>query len=132
MTKQKSPLPAALPADKGAKTGSICEMTQLCIKDFTTVTVNRQMGFIANYLLHGAENAIPRRDLMALTGYSDRELRRLIEAERRQGVAILSDNQHGYFLPGNQEELDHCVRSLRSRAAEILKTAAAVEKAVLP
>lgn len=128
---KKIPLAAALPANKGAKTGSICEMTQLSTEHHTTHTAKRQTGFIANYLLHGAENAIPRRDLMALTGYSDRELRRLIEAERRSGVPILSDNANGYFLPSNQEEIDRCVRSLRSRSAEIEATAAAIEKAVV-
>ena len=50
------------------------------------------------------------------------------ETERRQGVPILSDNIHGYFLPGNSAERDRCVRSLRRRAKEIESTAAAIER----
>ena len=64
---------------------------------------------------------------MALTGLSDRELRLMIEAERRKGTPILSDNIHGYFLPGDSAERDRCVRSLRRRAGEIMETAAAIE-----
>lgn len=66
---------------------------------------------------------------MSLTGFSDRELRLMIEAERRQGVPILSDNVHGYFLPGDSAERDRCVKSLRRRAGEIMETAAAIEQA---
>jgi hypothetical protein len=66
---------------------------------------------------------------MALTGLSDRELRLMIENERRQGIPILSDNAHGYFLPGDSAERDRCVRSLRRRAGEIMETAAAIEHA---
>lgn len=86
---------------------------------------------IADLLSPGAENAVPRQDLMALTGLSDRELRRLIETERRAGTPILSDNASGYFLPASEAERDRCVRSLRSRAAEISITADAIEKAVV-
>lgn len=84
---------------------------------------------VADLLLCGAENAISRRDLMALTGYKDRELRLLIEAERRQGIPILSDNINGYFLPASEAERQQCVRSLRRRAKEIEATATAIEKA---
>ncbi len=85
---------------------------------------------IADLLLPGAENAVPRRDLMALSGLSDRKLRRQIEAERRAGTPILSDNASVYFLPANEAERARCVMSLRSRAAEISTTADAIEKAV--
>lgn len=47
--------------------------------------------------------------------------------ERRSGVPILSDNASGYFLPGNSAERAQFVKSMRNRAAEILRTAAAVE-----
>ena len=66
---------------------------------------------------------------MALTGLSDRELRLMIESEQRQGIPILSDNIHGYFLLGDSAERDRCIRSLRRRAGEIMETAAAIEHA---
>ena len=95
--------------------------------DSITSAGNRQPFRIADFLHSGAGNAISRRDLMALTGMSDRELRLMIQAERRQGCPILSDNVHGYFLPGDSAERDRCVRSLRRRAEEILETAVAIE-----
>lgn len=87
----------------------------------------RQDFRVADLLLPGAENAVPRRDLMSLTGCRDRELRRMIEAERRQGIPILSDCVGGYYLPATQAERNKCVASLRRRAKEIQKTAAAIE-----
>lgn len=86
---------------------------------------------IADLLHPGVENAIPRRDLMTMTGLPDRVLRRQIEAERRAGIPILSDNSSGYFLPASAAERDRCVKSLRSRPAEIGMTADAIEKAVI-
>ena len=84
-------------------------------------------GIVSELLLHGQENAIPRRELESLTGWSGRMVRLAIERERRAGIPILSDNASGYFLPGNSAERAQFVRSMRNRAAEILKTAQAVE-----
>ncbi len=76
----------------------------------------------------GQQNATPRRELEKMTGWSGRMVRLAIERERRHGVPILSDNANGYYLPGNSAERAQFVRSMRNRAAEILKTAAAVEE----
>lgn len=86
---------------------------------------------IADLLLHGAENATPRLDLIAMTGLSDRDLRRQIEAERRSGAPILSDCVGGYYLPAGEAERSRCVASMRRRAAEIETTANAIEEAVV-
>lgn len=88
---------------------------------------NTQFGIVSELLLHGQENAVPRRELENLTGWSGRMVRLMIEKERRSGIPILSDNSSGYFLPGNSAERAQFVRSMRNRAAEILKTAQAVE-----
>ena len=124
---KKAPTSAATLAG-AVENGPVCETAHASTTEFTTPPAERQQFRVADFLHHGAESAISRRDLMALTGLPDRDLRRLIEAERRQGVPILSDNQHGYFLPGDQAECDRCIRSLRSRAAEIMETAAAIER----
>lgn len=87
---------------------------------------------IADFLSRGQETAVPLRDLAAVTGERPRAVRRMIERERRRGTPILSDNEHGYFLPADAEELKRFVRSMRSRAHEILRTAAAVEQAAGP
>ena len=112
--------------------GPVSQTAHASTIDFITPAGERQPFHVADLLLPGVENAISRRDLMSLTGYRDRELRLMIEAERRQGTPILSDTQHGYFLPATQMERDRCVASFRHRAKEIEATARAIEKAVLP
>ena len=87
---------------------------------------------ISGLLGCGAENAVPLRHLERITALPGREVRRIIEGERRRGVPVLSDNRRGYYLPGSREERAACVRSLRHRAEEILKTARAIEKAGAP
>lgn len=89
----------------------------------------KQEGFIAQFLLVGAEQGLHLRDLARITRLSEREVRQMIQAERLRGVPILSNNQDGYFLPSNEEEKAAFVRSMRHRANEIHKAAEAVEKA---
>ena len=127
-TTRKTRAGAATPT-RAVENGPVYETAHASTTEFTTPPAERQPLRIADFLHPGAENAVPRRDLMALTGFTDRELRLKIEAERRQGCPILSDNVHGYFLPGNSAERDRCIRSLRRRAVEIMETAAAIEQA---
>lgn len=126
--KTKDARPTVGAAGRAVENGPVSQTAHASTHDFTTSPAERQSFRIADLLLPGAENAIPRRDLMALTGCTDRELRRQIEAERRLGPPILSDCIGGYFLPGSQPERDRCVRSLRRRAKEIEATAAAIER----
>ncbi len=74
---------------------------------------------IADLLSHGQENAVPLRQLVALTNTDGRTIREKIAAERLAGVPILSDNATGYYLPGNNGEKERFVRSMRNRAREI-------------
>lgn len=85
---------------------------------------------IAEYLSHGQANAIPLRELEKMTGLDGRTIRAMIAIERRTGVAILSDNLTGYYLPASEEEKVQFVRSMRHRAKEILLAADAVERAL--
>ncbi|MDU3680961.1 MAG: hypothetical protein E7G07_13145 [Flavonifractor plautii] len=82
---------------------------------------------VADLLSHGRENAIPRRELEKLTGLDGRTVRLMIERERREGRPILADNATGYYLPATEHERAACVRSMRHRAGEILRTAQAIE-----
>lgn len=121
--------PASAATLTGAvENGPVSQTAHVSTSEHTTSPAERQTFRIADLLHPGAENAIPRRDLMTLTGFSDRELRLRIEAERRQGIPILSDCIHGYFLPGNSAERERYVRSLRRRAGEIMETATAIER----
>lgn len=128
MTKTAKARPGVAAPGQAVETGTPCKMATTSTTDDTISAAGRQFQ-IADLLRPGAENAVSRRDLMALTGLRDRELRLLIETERRQGCPILSDCVGGYFLPGSQAERDRCVRSLRRRAGEIMETAAAIEQA---
>lgn len=128
MKKTESARPGAATPGRAVENGTACKTAHASTKDSTTPAAENQPFRIADLLHPGAENAVHRRDLMALTGLSDRELRRMIEAERRLGVPILSDCIGGYFLPGSQPEKDRCVRSLRRRAKEIEATATAIER----
>ena len=82
---------------------------------------------ISRHLLEGRENAIPRRALEMLTGLDGRTVRLMIERERRKEIPILSDCGNGYYLPATEQERVTCVRSLRHRAREIMRTAKAIE-----
>lgn len=83
---------------------------------------------IADLLLQGQENAIPLRQLKAVTGMKGRTIRKMIESERRRGIPVLSDNVGGYFLPADEGEKEQFVKSMQHRAGEILKSAAAIER----
>lgn len=79
-------------------------------------------------MLHtGAENGVTLRDLETLTKQDSRAIRKQIEAERRAGVPILADSKSGYFLPNSEGEKVRCVKQMRGRAREILRTADAIE-----
>ena len=50
------------------------------------------------FLLEGEANALPMRELARLVGVSERQARKIIERERRNGSMLLSSD-NGYFLP---------------------------------
>lgn len=95
----------------------------------TTGGADRQPGFIENLLLYGWENGQTLKDLVHITQWPERAVRKQIEVERRAGALIISDNAHGYFLTDDPAEAQRFVRSMKNRAAQIRQTATAVEKA---
>lgn len=84
---------------------------------------------ISDFLSHGADNAVGLRALANMARLSEREVRQQIQRERLNGIPICSDNKNGYYLPASAGDKKQCVRSLRHRAAAILKVAAALETA---
>ncbi len=92
----------------------------------TTGGAGRQMA-IADLLPSGEQNAVPRAHLRKITGLNDRQLRKEIELERRQGLAICSNNLSGYYMAADDGERERFVNSMLHRAAEIARTAAAIE-----
>ena len=128
MNKKKT-RPAGGTAEQAVETGTACRSVTTSSSNNSTKHSGGQAGGIASLLMSGSENGLHLQDLVRLTGEDQRTVRKMIHEERRQGVPILSDNASGYFLPGSQQELEACVRSLRHRAEEILAAAAAVERA---
>ena len=86
-------------------------------------------GQIYKLLRQGAENAASRRYLANLTGLRERDLRRLIERERRAGIPILSNARDGYYLPADAEEVRRFLKSMYRRADSIRTTADAIRDA---
>lgn len=95
--------------------------------DFTTGRTDPQL--ISDFLMHGSVNAVPLRELERLTGLDGRIIRRMIQKERAAGACICCDNKVGYFLAEDEAERAMCVRSMRHRALEVMRTASAIENA---
>ena len=124
--KEKAPTSAA------TLTGAAAEMTacraSIPISDCTTAAAGRQRK-VSELLNRGRENAVPLRHLKKLMETDGRTVRLMIQQERLSGMPICADNLTGYYLPANEEEKSACVRSMRHRAAEIMRTARAIEQA---
>lgn len=84
---------------------------------------------ISDFLSHGQENGVTIHHLEKMTGLDSRTIRARIEAERRAGELIISNNKDGYYLTDDPAEAQRFARSMKHRAREILRTARAVEEA---
>ena len=82
---------------------------------------------ILPYIGIGSQNAISRRELIRVSGIPDRAMRFEIEALRRSGCVILSDN-NGYFLPSDEHEIEAYIRREESRAKSTFLTLKAARK----
>ncbi len=91
----------------------------------------RQDLIVSDFLIVGEAHAVTMRYLKSILHRNDRTIRLMIERERRGGTLILSDNKHGYYLAGNEDEIKKFVCSMRHRATEILHTAAIIEGAIM-
>ena len=90
------------------------------------------MPRIYDLLLVGSENAVPRAELLRITGLDDRTFRRRVQLERLAGLPILTDcATGGYFRPASPSDSLRFVRSMRRRAFETLAVAESVELAAM-
>ena len=124
-TKEKAPTSAATLAEAGAET-TVCRAS-IPIFDSTTSAAGRQRK-VSDFLSHGRENAVPLRHLKKMMETDGRTVRLMIQQERLSGMPICADNLTGYYLPATEEEKSACVRSMRHRAGEIMRTARAIER----
>lgn len=67
---------------------------------------------------HGAEHAVLSRKLECTFGVSGKELRDQVNALRREGVPIASD-QNGYFYAKTEAEVRMTIRHMRNRISGI-------------
>ena len=82
-------------------------------------------------LLHeGSENGMTLAELVRLAGEDERLIRRRIQAERKAGKLILSDNKSGYFLPASEHEVRRFIRSMSNRSREIAEVSRMAEDAL--
>lgn len=74
------------------------------------------------FLKVGKENAITRNQLVASTGYSDREVRKSIAYLREKGYPIMNDQKgSGYHISYDLDEIERQYRQDTARAMSILK-----------
>ena len=122
MSKRKNAAPVLAHRERQTETGTYGRASTSTYQN-TTQQTGRQPGKIERLLSHGAENAVTLQHLVTLTELPARQVRQQIQAERLRGIPILSDNEHGYYLPETQEDVDNFVRSMLHRAHEIARVA---------
>ena len=118
------------PAGAGTPTGAMGSglATSFPNQEYTTAPQKR-LG-ISNLLQYGCENGLHLSELVQLTGWTEREIRRVIQQERKAGELILSDNKSGYFLPASEHEVRRFIRSMSNRSREIAEVSRAAEDAL--
>ena len=127
MTKNENTRPGAGTPERAAGTAA-CGRAAISYGYLTTTATGRQRK-VSDFLSHGRENAVPLRHLKKVMEADGRTVRLMIQQERLSGMPICADNLTGYYLPATEEERTACVRSMRHRAGEIMKTARAIEQA---
>lgn len=123
----KKAAPVLQHQDGQMETGPVSQTAPHLHQQFITDASSRQAVHIADFLSPGQQNAVPLKHLKDLLHLDGRKIRLMIRAERLAGTPILADNQTGYYLPGNDHERARCARSMRRRAAEIVRAADAIE-----
>lgn len=80
---------------------------------------------LLNIIPHGEANAVSQSEITALTGFTPRDTRLIVERLRKQGVVICGSNA-GRFIPETTDELKLYVKRTQSRIhteKECLKSA---------
>lgn len=80
------------------------------------------MATVREYLKEGRENAITRRELIMLTGLTDREIREEIRHISMEEVPVINlGDGEGYFIPEDASDILKYIGQETSRAREIEK-----------
>ena len=88
------------------------------------------MDFVIYDLLPvGRENSLSTQELVRLSGCrSARELQSKIAEERAAGAVICSGGTPGYWRPGNRQEVEDFVRTMKNRAINTLVAVRSAKK----
>jgi hypothetical protein len=81
------------------------------------IAITELQAKILETLKFGKDNAMSRKEInKRLPNYDDRKIRLVIESLRREHYPILMSlgKPAGYYLPGNPQEVDACLETLRS------------------
>lgn len=127
MTIKENTRPSVAAPERAMETAALSGAVISC--DYSTTAAAGRQRKVSDLLNRGRENAVPLRHLKKLLEVDGRTARLMIERERREGTPICADNATGYYLPSTDEEKAACVRSMRHRAGEIMRTARAIERA---
>lgn len=81
----------------------------------------------------GRENAISRKDLAAISGLTDRAVRREIAELRAvddgtDEVIVSLSNGHGYYRTNNPDEIRHFIAEMRKRNRMVFRTIRTAEQ----
>lgn len=76
---------------------------------------------ISRYLMQGKENAITANELALMLGLTRRQVVRLVELERNEGIPILASKdgtRGGYYLPKNVAEIDEYIYKCKAKSMQ--------------
>ena len=99
MKNEKAAVGVASADDSGRDQASLQDLPR---DEYTTMKAVVQV--VEPFHLTGAENAIPTRTLVKLTGLSVRNLRAQVAREREARALILAKGDGGYFMPDEGEK----------------------------
>ena len=126
-TKKDAPTSAATLAEAGAEIAA-CGRAAISYNNFTTAAAGRQIK-IADYLSHGQENAIPRRELERTNQHGRADCPPDDRAGAAGRDADLRRQPERLLPPGHRGRAGRLRPLMRHRAGEIMRTARAIEQA---
>lgn len=94
------------------------------------MTTVEMLNLLAEH--QGRERGIKCADLARKAGVSEREVRKLVSALRRDGTAICAKPKTGYFLAVTPDELRESCEFLHHRAMTSLQLASRIQNVSLP
>ena len=89
--------------------------------DYKVLSTQEPYRAIISVIGTGEQNAAHLKDIIKLTGITNRIVRKYIEDLRRSGAVIIANNK-GYFFPSDEGEIKRYIRQEESRAKSIFYT----------